>query len=293
MDYASTLRRLTNILISKFSAEAKFEAQALLSHYLDIPLLDLSTQSELSFSAEQMAELESFALRRTAGEPLQYILGRCEFLGLPLRVGPGVLIPRFDSEAMVLKGIDHLTSLSSPVLRILDLGAGSGALGLAIARRFKNAYLLSVEISKEAQGFLRQNIESLGLTERVKAVSLDLDSRHQLHEWKRSVGKFDLIIANPPYIDRADSDLDSDVKSFEPSLALYADNQGLEKIFSWSKSLVDLLSSEGIYLCEIGWKQGQAISEWYLSGHLKGYEFSLHKDLSGKDRFFQLEHSKR
>lgn len=289
MDYASTLKRLTDILIPRFSSDAKFEAQTLLSYYLNIPMVSPSHQSKLRFLPEQILELESYAHRRATGEPVQYILGSCEFLGLRLKVGPGVLIPRLDSEAMVLNGVKHLSALNKPTPRILDLGAGSGALGLAVMSRFKNAQLVAIEISSEAQGYLRQNIESLGVKEKVEIGSLDLDDVNRVQEWKRSVGSFDLILANPPYIDRADPDLDTAVKSFEPSLALFAEDRGLEKIFSWSQNVMDLLSSDGIYVCEMGWKQGQAISEWYLTSSLTNFDFTIHKDLSGKDRFFQLK----
>jgi release factor glutamine methyltransferase len=99
---------------------------------------------------------------------------------------------------------------------------------------------------------------------------------------------YDLILANPPYIDEEDEDLDRGVRLFEPRSALFAAGQGLEKIFNWSQKSADLLSSKGVYLCEIGWKQGNLVRRWFEEHLSQNFAFSLHRDLSGNDRYFSL-----
>lgn len=293
MTYRSALDWITQNLTSAWEKnnsirlDPRQEAQTLLSYYLKISIPEILKDKERNLTSQHLAELDEMVQRRGEGVPLQYILGESEFYGQTFKVGPGVLIPRWDSEAMIQLGLEHLKTLPNRAPRILDLGAGSGALGFSVLLNHPGATLVAIEKSDEAKEFLRENRELHQLTSRVKIVELDLDQVNEVNQWRLSQEPFDLILANPPYIDVEDEDLDFDVKSFEPPMALFAGSQGLEKIFSWSQSFLNLVSSKGIFLCEMGWKQGPSVSKW-SKAYTSDFEFKIHQDLSGKERFFSF-----
>ena len=161
----------------------------------------------------------ALARRRLAGEPVAYLIGEWEFYGLPLDISESVLIPRPDTETLAEAAIDWLAQQDGP--RVLDLCAGSGCLGLAIASQVKDARVVLGEISDGALRICRQNIRRNGLTGRVTAMQLDA-----LHQ---RLGDFDCIVSNPPYIPTGDlPGLDPSVRDYEPHMALDGGADGLD-----------------------------------------------------------------
>ncbi len=288
LTYLGALKQVERILNAKFGKEARYEAEALLADYLDISKPKLYANSQQKLSPQVFRKLEDIAKERSKGIPLQYLLGWSEFLGLRLEVNSNVLIPRLDSESMVMEGIEHLQSLKLKAPKVLDLGAGSGALGMAVLNLLPNAELVSVDTSSTALEVLKRNTSKFGFAKRLKAFELDLNKESSFVQLAELNDGFDLILANPPYIDPDDPDIDANVKTHEPSLALFASELGLEKIIKWSQKATDLLSSKGIYFCERGWKQGPKVTRWFSENVSKDFVFRLHKDLSGNDRYFSL-----
>ena len=183
------------------------------------------------------------------GEPLQYLLGEWEFYGLPLAVGPGVLIPRADTETIVETCLLALAPVPDPA--IWDLCSGSGAIALALASRRPDARILAAELSEEALPYLRQNIAALA-PDQVTAVQTDVLT--QLPD-----GLCDLIVSNPPYITGADMQTLSPQVRREPELAPYGGEDGLRFYRQLTHSCYDHLRPGGWLIFEIGYDQGESV----------------------------------
>ena len=167
-------------------------------------------------------QVRSLVQRHLAGEPVAYLIGEWEFYGLPLDISESVLIPRPDTETLAEAAIDWLAQQDGP--RVLDLCAGSGCLGLAIASQVPAARVVLGELSDGALRVCRQNIRRNGLTGRVTAMQLDA-----LHPPLQRLGDFDCIVSNPPYIPTGDlPGLDPSVRDYEPHMALDGGADGLD-----------------------------------------------------------------
>lgn len=195
-----------------------------------------------------------FTNRLLAGEPLAYILGQWEFYGMQLKVTPDVLIPRDDTCAVTELAIGQAMFLESNP-RILDLCTGSGCIGLAIANRVKDAKVTLADISHEALQIARYNVTAQHLSGRVSCVRVDA-----LEKPPAFLGKFDLIVSNPPYITtREMTELPGSVADFEPHIALHGGDEGLDFYRAITENFTAALKPGG-YLCfEFGMGQADAV----------------------------------
>jgi len=209
--------------------------------------------------------------RRILHEPLQYITGTAYFRNLELKVGPGVLVPRPESELLVGAVLTHIANLPAPV-SVIDLGSGSGALALAIATEASNSRVIAVEKSDEALVWLKKNVESI--VEDLRIVHSDVnDALPGI--------KCDVVIANPPYIED-ESDLPRDVVEHEPAIALFGGKDGMDAPRQFISSASRLLKSGGLLAIEHNEKQGTFIKD-ALSADFE--EIQLHQDLAGRPRW--------
>lgn len=207
------------------------------------------------YACEAVCEgMESAVQRILAGEPLAYVLGEWEFHGLTLYVDKNVLIPRDDTCAVTALAIKKGLYLDQDP-RILDLCTGSGCIGLAIANRVKDAKVTLADVSKDALAVAKKNVSRHKLTGRVSCVQADA-----LTPASTFLGKFDMIVSNPPYITTAEmAELPSSVKDFEPHLALHGGEDGLAFYRAIIKNYTPILKPNG-YLCfEFGMGQGDDI----------------------------------
>lgn len=213
--------------------------------------------------------------RRLEGEPLQYLLGEWEFLGLPFFVGPGVLIPRPETELLAETALSMAEGLSSP--SILDLCSGSGCLPIALGHFRPDAGVWGVELSQKAMEYFRRNLERSGLGS-VAAVQGDVFALPE----EISKRQYQIITVNPPYIRRdALPTLQEEVQR-EPRMALDGGEDGLDFYRRLPEICHTLLAPDGVLLLEIGEEQGAAVSALMTSA---GYrEVAVKKDLSGLDR---------
>ena len=215
--------------------------------------------------------------RRQSGEPLQYILGEWEFMGLDFYVGPGVLIPRPETELLAQTAIDALRGKSSP--RLLELCAGSGCVTIAVCRTLPDVKSECVEISPDAAKYLDKNIARHGLSERVTARHGDMLDESCIGA---CCGPFDAIVCNPPYIKSGDlPSLQREVRDHEPALALDGGEDGL-KFYRALGSYFALLKPGGTAACEIGTGQEKQVSEIFRNAGLCGVRCG--KDLAGIGR---------
>lgn len=213
----------------------------------------LAVQQEYAPEAV-VRSMESGVERLCAGEPLAYVLGEWEFYGLKLTVTPDVLIPRDDTCAIAQLAIGQALFLPENP-RILDLCTGSGCIGLAIASRIKDARVTLADISKEALAVAKKNAIDNKMSSRVSCVQADA-----LGEPSAFLGKFDMIVSNPPYIDAKDmKTLEPSVADYEPHLALYGGEDGLDFYRAIIKNYKSALKPGGYLAFEFGENQGDDI----------------------------------
>ena len=211
---------------------------------------------ELVASADSEETLERMLSRRIAGEPLQYILGEWEFYSLPFSVGPGVLIPRPDTEILVDTAIEFIGKRE---VSVADLCAGSGCIGIAVAANCKGASVTAVEKSDLAFPFLEENIKRNGV--RVTAVKGDIT--------EGSFGEYDVILSNPPYIKSAVIPTLSREVGHEPRLALDGGEDGLFFYRAILENWLCRLKKGGMLAVEIGFDQADEVKALFMESGLK------------------------
>ncbi len=216
------------------------------------------------------------AQRLLDGEPVAYLVGEWEFYGLPLDISPAVLIPRPDTEVLVSQVIEKAKDLTE--CRALDLCAGSGCIGLALAANVPHARVLLGEIDDEALKVCRQNIRRSNLTARVTSMRLDAREKPS-----RNLGEFHVIVSNPPYIPTADIDtLDTSVKDHEPRLALDGGADGLDFYRAIIEKWRDALAKDGMLFFEVGIGQADEVLRMMRSSGFG--DVQIVKDLNGIPR---------
>ena len=214
---------------------------------------DLARDGGLYASPELERQVRSLVDRHLAGEPVAYLIGEWEFYGLSLDISPDVLIPRPDTEVLAGQAIEYIQTLGE--CRVLDLCAGSGCIGLAVASQAPQARVVLGEYSDAALKVCRQNIRRNGLSGRV--VPMQADAREKP---ERSLGEFQCIVSNPPYIPRADIEtLDASVRDYEPHLALDGGEDGLDFYQTISDKWKDALAPGGRLYFEVGIGQADSV----------------------------------
>ena len=214
---------------------------------------DLARDGGLYASPELERQVRSLVDRHLAGEPVAYLIGEWEFYGLSLDISPDVLIPRPDTEVLAGQAIEYIQTLGE--CRVLDLCAGSGCIGLAVASQVPQARVVLGEYSDAALKVCRQNIRRNGLSGRV--VPMQADAREKP---ERSLGEFQCIVSNPPYIPRADIEtLDASVRDYEPHLALDGGEDGLDFYQTISGKWKDALAPGGRLYFEVGIGQADSV----------------------------------
>ena len=261
------------MLEAKGKDGASFDSRALLSFVMDIPFRDVPLRLDSEVTEEQEERFRKLLMRRLAGEPLQYITGEQEFMGLSFHVDPRVLIPRLDTEILAEEALGYIGG--SPC-SVLDLCTGSGAIGLSIAKLADGAQVTLTDVSCDALEVARLNAKKLGVVDKVTFVRSDL--------FEAVDGSFDLIVSNPPYV-RSDiiPTLDTEVKDHEPMLALDGGADGLDIYMKIVKEAADHLDENGCLMMEIGFDQADDIKKLIKEEGRFG-EVRVIQDLAGLDR---------
>nr|WP_029941802.1 peptide chain release factor N(5)-glutamine methyltransferase [Sphingomonas astaxanthinifaciens] len=212
-----------------------------------------------------------FLERRCKGEPVAYITGRRAFWNIELEVGPGVLIPRPDSETLIASAIEHFARTDGPE-RILDLGTGPGTLLLAALDQWPRATGLGIDASEAALAYAQRNAARLGLAPR---------AHFRLGDWAKKVTeRFDLLLCNPPYV-ATDAELGPGVAEHEPAEALFAGPDGLDDYRRLAPEVGRLLNPGGLAAIEIGYDQADAAAALFREA---GLAPELARDLAGRPR---------
>jgi len=262
---------------------AEVEAEHLLAHTLGLTRMDLhnplTVENALAAIGDMAVVEETFWKlldRRCAHEPLQYLTGVAYFRHLEIKVGPGVLVPRPESELLVESVLTHIEKMNygkmSGAVSVVDLGAGSGALALAIATEAPNTHVIAVEKSAEAIYWLKENVAFID--EKVRILESDVSTALE-------GVKCDVVIANPPYIPD-EQELPVDVREHEPAIALFGGADGMKAPRLFIAAAARILKPGGFLAIEHHENQGDEIAA-VLS--IEFEDILLHQDLTGRPRF--------
>lgn len=242
------------LMTQEDSQTAAYMARQLLCQYSGKTMEQILADAALYAPEAVAQQMKDGARRLLEGEPLAYVLGEWEFYGLPLYVSPDVLIPRDDTVAVAELAIRQGMFLDQNP-RILDLCCGSGCIGLAVASRVKDAKVTLADLSKEALAVAKKNVQRNRMGGRVSYFQADATKPAPSF-----LGKFDLIVSNPPYVTGQEmQELPSSVKEYEPHMALYGGEDGLDFYRAITENYTPALKPGG-YLCyEFGMGQGDAV----------------------------------
>ena len=235
---------------------AQLEARELVCYAADKSREQMYRDMSLYVSAELEKRVDDLVRRRLAGEPVAYIIGEWEFYGLPLDINQEVLIPRTDTELLAERGIARAREAGEGA-RVLDLCAGSGCVGLAVAANVPNCRVVLGELSEGALRTCKQNVRRNQLNARVTCLSVDA-----LEPPSSALWDFDVIVYNPPYIPTADIDgLDASVKDYEPHMALDGGEDGLDFYRAIAAKWKSALRLGGALLFEVGIGQAPQVED--------------------------------
>ena len=273
MNIETALRQAENILNNKNFKSVNLDCEILMSKVLDKDRKYIILNPKKNLENYKLDYFRSLVEERSFGKPIAYLVEKKDFWKSEFLIKKGVLIPRPDTEVI----IEQALKLNKNRLRqrILDMGVGSGCILLSLLKEEKNFYGTGIDISAKCISLSKINAQRLGLINRVKFFKSDIDNF--------SNGKYDLVISNPPYINKYDFKyLDKDIANFEPKLALYGGLDGLSEIRKVVKKSSELIKKNGKLILEIGFDQKNKVKNLLIN---KGFYINkVVKDLAKNDR---------
>jgi len=282
------LNWVTEYLTNKGVDSPRLSAELLLSHVMGLKRIELYTQFDKSVSKQQLDKLHDLVERAGDSEPIAYLTGKTEFYSLELEVNPDCMIPRPETELLVERAIEFLRTRTGTQF-VCDLCTGCGCIAVAIAKNVPVARIIATDISAAVLDIAAQNIEKYSLKEKITLLCGDLFDPlvPQLDVEKLVLDSdrgFDLIICNPPYITAAEFEsLNKNIKAYEPRIALYAGEDGLDIYRRLIEKVDEFLKPDAALMLEIGYAQGPAVKE-LLEQNGTFTEIKIEKDFRNNDR---------
>jgi len=269
----------TDWLGARGSDAPRLDAEVLLAHVRGCPRIALYTAFDTPVADAERARFRELVKRRGEGEPVAYLVGSREFFSLAFTVTKDVLIPRPETEGLVVRSLDLVKSAAAP--RIADVGTGSGAIAVTLAKQLPRATLVATDIAPAALAVAQANAERHGVAERITFVECDLLADPQ------AAGPWDVIVSNPPYVrDDEYAALPRDVRDHEPKTALVAGPTGVEIVTRLAAEAAERLAPGGWLLVEIG-PSTAAAAESALAAQPGLVPGPTLKDLAGLPRIVQ------
>jgi release factor glutamine methyltransferase len=269
------IKKTTDFFSAKGLENPRLNAELIVGHALGLKRMQLYLQFERLLTEPELEKIRPLMRRRAAREPLQYIFGETEFFGLKLKTDRRALIPRPETERLVELVTYYITN--SPV-RILDLGTGTGAIALALAKHWSGAAVTAVDASEDALALAGENAAALGLAERVKFLRSDWFAALAAGE------QFELIMANPPYLSAEEvAQTAPEVREFEPAPALTAGENGLAELKKILTVAPAFLAPGGLLALETGIAHHAELLQ--LAAQTGFLRTESRPDLSGRDRY--------
>ena len=282
-DQAWTIKRLlewTTEYFQKVDADTpRLEAEVLLAEALGCQRIELYTRFEEVPDSDRVVTYRDWVKRRAAGEPVAYIVGHREFYSLKLSVNSSVLIPRPETEHVVVAAIEACQRIDDRPIRVLDVGTGSGCIAIALAKHIEDVKIGAIDLSPDAISVARQNIDQHEVAVRVKCFTGDL-----LQALPAGSQPVHLIVSNPPYIGSSEQGtVEANVDQFEPAMALYAGEQGTDVIERLVAQSIDFLLPGGSLIFETSPIIMDACVD-IVNGHGQFASCDVIKDYSGHRR---------
>lgn len=265
----------------------KFIAESVIASAMNWKRLDLFLKMDYPLSEKELSILRDWVKRCSTGEPLAYIEGRREFYGIDFKVEPGILIPRNETELIVDEAISFYKMLQLNEARVLDFGCGSGCIGISLLKELERSKLVGVDISKKAVEISKANSLFNEVSDRAYFIETDVNCLQENAILEFLNDQANIVVANPPYISNEDEDISEQVKTYEPHIALFAAEDGMEFYYKWIPIALKLLATPGICLFEIGWKQGGLVKN-FITKNFPDTSFEILKDYNGHDRLLKL-----
>jgi release factor glutamine methyltransferase len=277
----------TDFLREKGSDSPRLDAEVLLAHVRGCKRIELYTAFEEPAGDELRQQFRELVKQRAAGKPVAYLVGQREFFSLPFDVTPDVLIPRPETELLVVRSLD--VAKQAPLterqdgIQIADVGAGSGILAVTLAKRLPSSRVTAIDVSPAALAIAKRNAERHGVADRIEWFESDVFS--DVPEDRR----FDIIVSNPPYVTTAEmASLAGDVRRFEPELALHGGEQGTDVIARLIPQAAQRLAPEGWLLMEVSPTIISAV-ESLLEAEPRLERRPTQKDIAGLPRVVQSQ----
>jgi release factor glutamine methyltransferase len=279
-----TIQKLLNWVTEHFTEKGvdspRLSAELLLSHVLAMKRIELYTQFDKPITKPQLHRVHDLVERAGQNEPIAYLVGKTEFYSLGLNVSPGCMIPRPETELLTERAIEFLRTRTGSQ-SVCDLCTGCGCIAVAIAKNFPNAHIIATDISDAALNIAAQNVEKHRLKERITLLCGDL---FEPIVPQLDVREFDLLVCNPPYVSTAEFEkLDKNIKDYEPKVALFAGEDGLDIYRRICEKADQFLKADAALMLEVGYAQGQAVRELLEQTHCFG-EIKIEKDFHDNDR---------
>lgn len=265
-------------LLSKAGIEtAEVDAQLLAAHVLSVSRGELQAKLFTDFEVENTEPFETLFEKRAERIPLQHLTGVAYFRNLELRVGPGVFIPRPETEVVAELAIQSLRAVPGEPIAV-DLCTGSGSIAIALATEVANSKVFAWEINPDSEALLRENIRANGGS--VQLVMADISEEHDL--FRELAGKVDVVVSNPPYIPSWAIPRDLEVQLHDPELALYGGVDGMDIMKVVSQRAAQLLKPGGFLVVEHAETQAQIVADLF---EVHGWrQIRSHRDLTARDR---------
>ncbi|MCL2306450.1 MAG: peptide chain release factor N(5)-glutamine methyltransferase [Planctomycetaceae bacterium] len=287
-----TVKRLlewtTDYLKKNARQSSRLEAEILLAAALSCQRIELYTNFDMEPPEDKRAVFRDYVKRRAAGEPVAYLVGRKEFYSLSFQVNRNTLIPRPETEQLVVESLDWIKARQAAdsgfAPNICDVGTGSGAIAIAIAHSLKKANrpgkITAVDLSEQALDLAKKNGEKHNVSDRIQWIASDL--------LENADGPFDLIVSNPPYVSEPEYEqLEAEVRNYEPKTALLAGPKGTEIIEKLLPQACARLNNGGQLLCELSPMIAEAVVGLFEGSQWKNVR--LLKDLAGLHRIVAAE----
>lgn len=255
-------------------ADAEISARLILQHRLKKTPTQLQLAYEAPVDRDLVKLIESDIESRSKHYPVQYIIGEVEFFNVRLKVNPAVLIPRPETEILVEEAMALADKFANP--KILDIGTGSGNIAIALAANLKTARITAIDISEKALEQAIRNASLNCVSDKIEFIKGDCLNPNFL----RSLGGFDMVVSNPPYVAESDYDnLQPEVKSYEPKIALVSEDDTFKYYKSISMNLKDILNKGGFIILEIGQGQERTVSDIF-TGENPALKIRIANDLN-------------
>lgn len=265
-------------LAEKGSESARLDAELLIANAIGCSRIQLYTNFDQPVLASERSKIRELLLRRANDEPVAYILQKREFMGRVFKVSEDTLIPRPDTE-LVVETAAKIVHGKEGSLKILDVGTGSGCIGVSLALDYQNVAVDLLDVSSEALAIAEENVVAMQASNVREIICKDI-----LQSYEDLSSDYDLIVSNPPYISQSERQfMSEEVLKFEPDLALYGSNDGLEFYEFFATKAPSFLKPGGTIILEMGFQQADAVQKLFASEG-QWENISLLKDLAGHER---------